>query len=147
MKIATWVLILVSFALAVASLVFGNPIGSLVQVMPPIVYFLKKKHPDNRVLCEITAPLSPVAREGMRSSEYSEKMVYYSSKWLAVFILVWSLVITFRINIDGSTFFLVIFAFAIPLFSGMAFLAAVFHTLKYLYIKVTGRESVWQESE
>jgi hypothetical protein len=29
----------------------------------------------------------------------------------------------------------------------MAFLAAVFHTLKYLYIKVTGRESVWQESE
>ena len=147
MKLVRWVFLVLFFAIAMASLVMGNPIASFVQVFPAAVYLLKMKYPNNRILYEISLPRSPVPEDGMRVSEYSAKMAYYSSKWLAVFVFIWSLAVTFRIDIDNNIFALTVFALAIPLFSGMAILATVFHTLKYFYIKVTGRDGIWQREK
>jgi hypothetical protein len=144
-KIIHWMLISISLTLALVSLFFGNPIVSLIQFLPVVVYYLKSKYPNNRILCEITSPLSPVTKNGMLSSEYSAKMSYFSGKWLAVFVFILSLVITFDFDIEDNLFTLTIFAFFLPIFLGMAFLATVFHTAKYFYIKITGREKIWHE--
>lgn len=146
-KIICLILLFIVSALALVNLFFGNLIISLIQALPVVVYYLKSKYPNNRILCEITSPLSPIPKHGMLSSEYSAKMAYFSGKWLAIFIFIISSVITFKINIEDNIVVLAIFAFLIPIFMGMAFLTTIFHTTKYFYIKLTGREKIWQEQE
>ena len=138
-------ILLLLIVLASVSLLFGEYLSFFVQVAPIVVSILKSYFPENPVIKVLTSPISPHVYTGIKSSEYSAQMAYFGSKCFLVIIVIFSIPFTFNIDIDSNPIYLGVFAFALPLFLIMSLVTAVFHTVKFTYIKTMKKDKVWVE--
>ena len=139
-------ILLLLTTLASVSLFFGEYLSFFVQVAPIVISVLKSYFPENPVIKILTSPISPHVYTSIKSSEYSAQMAYFGSKCFLIIIVIFSIPFTFNIDINSNSIYLSIFAFALPLFLIMSLVTAVFHTVKFAYIKAMKKDKVWVES-
>lgn len=140
-------LIFVLLIIAIISFYQGNYFSCFVQITPPLVSFFSVKYPDSRIIKILLGPLAPIPRSGLLQSEFTAQMAYFSSKCAFLLLLIWSTAFTFNIDVDSSQIYLGMFAFALPLLIAMSIFATIFQTLKFAYIKISGRDGVWVEDD
>lgn len=145
LKLIKKVVIVVLALISAHSLFGGYFLSFFVQIAPIVFNYATSKYPDNILVRIAGTPLSPALRNGILASEYSSKMALFASKWLFIIMLIFSLTITFELDVNSNQIFLGVFAFGLPIFAAMAILTIVFHTLKYVYIRVSGRDKIWLE--
>lgn len=131
--------------LASISLFFGEYPSFFVQVAPLAVSLLKRCFPENPIIRVLTSPISPHVYAGIKLSEYSAQMAYFGTKCVLIVIVIFSISFTFNIDIDSNSIYLGVFAFAVPIFLAMSLVTAIFHTVKFAYIKAMKKDRVWVE--
>ncbi len=147
MNLIKRVLIFILMIIAVISFYQGSYFSCLVQITPPLVSFFAVKYPDSRIIKILLAPLAPIPRSGLLQSEFTAKMAYFSSKCAFLLLVIWSTAFTFNIDVDSSQIYLGVFAFVLPLLIAMSIFATIFQTLRFAYIKISGKDGVWVEDE
>ena len=144
-KLNEKIVLLLLAIIAVYSLFTGHFLSFFAQITPIVFNYAKASYPGNVLIRMADTPLSPVLRNGIMASEYSARMAMFASKWLFIFVVIFSFAITFELEIDSNPLLLGIFAFGLPLFVAMALVTIVFHSLKYFYIRVSGKDKIWVE--
>ncbi|KMT65236.1 hypothetical protein [Catenovulum maritimum] len=138
-------LILLLTSLSLISLFNGEYFSFFVQVSPSIISILKIYFPENPVIKILTSPISPHIYAGIKLSDYSAQMAFFGSKCFLVLIVIYSIPLSFNFDFDENSIYLAIYAFALPIFLVMSLVTAIFHTIKYTYVKVMKKDKVWVE--
>ena len=150
MSLVKFILFFFLMSLIVYSLYHGHYNTSVLEFIMFILFFLKNRYPDSKILNILLMPLAPVRKEGMLHSQYIAQLVLFNAKYIYILWIILSIMYYLNPKIlrDLGDLTSIITAIVMTTLTILMFLFTVLFVinfLKYMYIKFFHRDRIYEK--
>lgn len=137
MRYLIYLIVLGFSILLIISLINGrHTTAILLQFIPPLIYLLVLKYPNNIILTILLCKINPQPKIGLWRSQLAAKSALFYTKFSLLCIILFICLRSIDLNMENLNNPIVIILYILPLSIAILLLISLFYTIKYVFIKV-----------